>query len=58
MVNESSEEDKVSDLNVYNSSLFMFNYIKTMIKRTSQYSKAQLMVNITGVIKNGLKMYS
>lgn len=36
---DEDEEDKNSDLKVLNSSLYMFNYIKALIKRASQYSR-------------------
>jgi len=46
---QKDEVDNESDLKVLNSSLYMFNYIKSLNKRSSQYSKAETMFNIQKV---------
>lgn len=50
--------DYSSDLKVLNSSLYLFNYIKTVLKRASQYSRSQTMFDIYRVIKKALKLYN
>jgi hypothetical protein len=50
--------DYSSDLKVLNSSLYLFNYIKTVLKRASQYSRSQTMFDIYRVIKKALKLYT
>lgn len=50
--------DYSSDLKVLNSSLYLFNYIKTVLKRASQYSRSQTMFDIYRVIKRALKFYT
>lgn len=50
--------DYSSDLKVLNSSLYLFNYIKTVLKRASQYSRSQTMFDIYRVIKKTLRLYS
>lgn len=51
------EVDFSSDLKVLNSSLFLFNHIKTLMKRAGQYSRSQTMFDIYQVIKRSLKFY-
>ena len=50
--------DYSSDLKVLNSSLYLFNYIKTVLKRANQYSRSQTMFDIYRVIKRALKFYN
>lgn len=46
-----------SELKVFNSSLFMFNHIKGVIKRANEYSRNQVMFDIFNVIKKALRTY-
>lgn len=51
------EIDYSCDLKVLNSSLYLFNYIRTVLKRAGQYSRSQTMFDIYQVIKRVLKLY-
>lgn len=51
------EEDSLTEIKVYNSSLFLFHSIKNAIKRAGTYSRGQLMLEITRCIKRILKIY-
>ncbi len=44
--------DETMDIKELNSSLVLFNYIKGLIIRASQISRAQVMFDIYKVIKN------
>lgn len=50
--------DYSSDLKVLNSSLYLFNYIKTVLRRANQYSRSQTMFDIYRVIKKALRYYN
>lgn len=55
---QADEINKNSDIKVLNSSFYMFNYFKQLLKRASQYSRSQVMFDIYKLIKRVLKTYA
>jgi len=51
------DEDSLTEIKVYNSSLFLFHSIKSVIKRAQSYSKGRLMLDIINSIKKMLRIY-
>ena len=49
--------DVNADFKVLGSSLMMFSYIKSLIKRAGQYSRSKIMVEIYKTIQGGLHLY-
>jgi vacuolar protein sorting-associated protein 53 len=52
------EEDKVSELKVYNSALVLFHGIKGSVRRASNFSKGGLLIDILRVVKKMFYIYS
>ena len=52
------EDDKVSELKVYNSALVLFHGIKGSVRRASTYSKGALLIEILRVVKKMFYLYS
>jgi vacuolar protein sorting-associated protein 53 len=55
---QNDDIDHASQIKILNSSLYLFNYIKTSLKRASQFSRSQAMFDIYRVIKRSLKLYA
>ena len=51
------EEDSLTEIKVYNSSLFLFHSIKSVIKRATSFSRGRLMLDIINSIKKMLRIY-
>ena len=51
------EEDSLTEIKVYNSSLFLFHSIKSVIKRVTTFSRGRLMLDIINSIKKMLRIY-
>jgi len=55
---KSLEDDKLTEIKVFNSSIVLFHGIKNTIKRASTYSKGNLLLDILRVIKRMFGVYS
>lgn len=51
------EEDSLTEIKVYNSSLFLFHSIKNVIKRAQGFSRGRLFLDIINSIKKILRIY-
>lgn len=51
------DEDSLTEIKVYNSSLFLFHSIKSVIKRAQSFSRGRLMLDIIHSIKKMLRIY-
>ena len=52
------EDDKISELKVYNSALVLFHGIKGSVRRASNFSKGSLLIEILRVVKKMFYIYS
>lgn len=52
------EEDKISELRVYNSALILFHGVKNSVRRASNFSKGPLLLDILKVVKKIFVIYS
>jgi vacuolar protein sorting-associated protein 53 len=55
---KSLEDDKLSELKVFNSALVLFHGVKNSVRRASNYSKGQLLLDILRVVKKIFIIYS
>jgi hypothetical protein len=55
---KSLEDDKLSELKVFNSALVLFHGVKNSVRRASTYSKGQLLLDILRVVKKIFLIYS
>lgn len=52
------EDDKISELKVYNSALILFHGVKNSVRRASNFSKGSLLLEILKVVKKMFVIYS
>ncbi len=50
--------ERNSQLKVFSSSLFMFNHIKSVIKRSADYSRNQGILEVSNLIRRSLRLYA
>lgn len=55
---KSLEDDKLAEIKVFHSSVVLFHGIKNAIRRASNYSRGNLLLDIMRVIKKMFKIYS
>jgi hypothetical protein len=55
---KSLEDDKLSELKVFNSALVLFHGVKNSVRRASNYSRGQLLLDILRVVKKIFIIYS
>lgn len=55
---KSLEDDKLSELKVFNSALVLFHGVKNCVRRASNYSKGTLLLDILRVVKKIFLIYS
>lgn len=55
---KSLDEDKLTEIKVFNSSIVLFHGIKNAIRRASNYSRGNLLLEILSVVKRAFKIYS
>lgn len=55
---KSLDDDKLTEMKVFNSSIVLFHGIKNVIRRASNYSRGSLLLDILRVIKKVFRFYS
>jgi hypothetical protein len=57
-LSKSLEDDKLSELKVFNSALVLFHGVKNSVRRASNYSRGQLLLDILRIVKKIFIIYS